>query len=65
MSFRAHGNLRVRSSLAFSNTKQTDTAPTTLQQIEIAVDKASGEHHPTAQISVDDSSDIRTGDQVS
>jgi hypothetical protein len=47
------------SSLVFSKTKQTDTAPTMRHRIEIAVDTAF-EHHPTAQIVDDNSSDIRT-----
>jgi len=52
------------SNLEFSETKRTDTAPTTLHRIEIAVDMAF-EQHPTAQICDDDLSDISTSEQVS
>jgi len=63
--FRAHEKVKV-SRLAFSKTKQTDdAAPTTVHQIEIAVDTALGfEQYRTAQIADDGSSDISTGEQV-
>ncbi|KAF8473077.1 hypothetical protein DFH94DRAFT_855978 [Russula ochroleuca] len=57
----AHEKVKV-SRLAFSKTKQTDdAAPTTVHQIEIAVDTALGfEQYRTAQIADDGSSDIST-----
>ena len=48
------------SSVVFSDTKRTDTAPTALHRMEIAVDNAF-EQHPLALRSEADSSDISTG----
>jgi hypothetical protein len=48
--FRAQGNLQV-SSLEFSETKRTDTPPTTLHRIEMAVDTAPSETGTSEQVS--------------
>jgi hypothetical protein len=60
---RAHLNLQL-SSIYFLEAKQIDTAPTTLHQIETAVD-AAFEQHPTAQITEGDSSDTTISEQAS
>jgi hypothetical protein len=52
------------SGLGLPKTKETDAAPTTPHQIEIAVDTAF-EQHSTVQKTDDDSSDINIGEQVS